>query len=200
VDGRAVFITTATYRRYPYFSNPVLAELFILDLHFATRLKEIEIYGYTVMPDHVHFLFRPTEEVTYSEVVGSIKRNVARDINCLLADRPFIRNLLEGDDSNRRLRGNFETTMLQSTKLSYAGHEQHFRRLESLRRLLKHSADGKIPRFRWQKSFRDHIIRNEGDFHKHLNYIQSNAVKHGLANEPEDWKWMWVLGMDEPIL
>ncbi|MDD3888193.1 MAG: transposase [Patescibacteria group bacterium] len=41
----------------------------------------------------------------------------------------------------------------------------------------------------WEDNYYDHIIRDEKDFEKHFNYIHNNPVKHGLASNPEDWKW-----------
>jgi hypothetical protein len=40
-----------------------------------------------------------------------------------------------------------------------------------------------IPYFKWQKSFRDHIIRGNNDFSNHLEYIFNNAMKHGLVQD-----------------
>ena len=39
----------------------------------------------------------------------------------------------------------------------------------------------------WQRSFYDHLIRDERDFEHHLHYIHFNPVKHGLVARPEDW-------------
>jgi putative transposase len=39
----------------------------------------------------------------------------------------------------------------------------------------------------WQRRFWDHIIRNEDDLMRHLDYIHWNPVKHGLVKEPEQW-------------
>jgi putative transposase len=39
----------------------------------------------------------------------------------------------------------------------------------------------------WQKRFWDHVIRDEVDFQRHLDYIHYNPVKHGLVIKPEDW-------------
>ena len=39
----------------------------------------------------------------------------------------------------------------------------------------------------WQKGFWDHIIRDEDDFRRHLDYIHYNPVRHGLVTRPEDW-------------
>jgi REP element-mobilizing transposase RayT len=53
-----------------------------------------------------------------------------------------------------------------------------------------------IPYFKWQKSFRDHIIRDDNDFSNHLDYVFNNALKHGLVKESEEWTWMWVESME----
>ncbi len=34
----------------------------------------------------------------------------------------------------------------------------------------------------WQRSFNDHIIRNEEDYTKHLNYILGNPIKKDLSD------------------
>ncbi len=39
----------------------------------------------------------------------------------------------------------------------------------------------------WQRRFWDHVIRDEMDFARHLDYVHYNPVKHGLVARPEDW-------------
>jgi putative transposase len=41
----------------------------------------------------------------------------------------------------------------------------------------------------WQVRFWEHAVKNEGDFHRHLDYIHYNPVKHGLAKSPLEWPW-----------
>ena len=41
----------------------------------------------------------------------------------------------------------------------------------------------------WQDRYQDHVIRNNNDFAKHIDYIHYNPVKHNLIEKPEDWKW-----------
>ena len=36
--------------------------------------------------------------------------------------------------------------------------------------------------------FWDHVIRDENDMNSHLDYIHYNPVKHGLVDDPFDWK------------
>ncbi|MCF6150610.1 MAG: transposase [Candidatus Kuenenia sp.] len=41
----------------------------------------------------------------------------------------------------------------------------------------------------WQKRFWDHIIRNENDFKRHMDYIHYNPVKHKITLSPEEYKY-----------
>lgn len=40
----------------------------------------------------------------------------------------------------------------------------------------------------WQRKYYDHIIRNEQDYNKYLDYIHYNSMKH-LNIPPKDWKF-----------
>ena len=39
----------------------------------------------------------------------------------------------------------------------------------------------------WQRRFWEHLIRDEGDYLRHVEYIHYNPVKHGLVKVPKDW-------------
>jgi len=39
----------------------------------------------------------------------------------------------------------------------------------------------------WQGRFWDHIIRDQDDLNKHIDYIHYNPVKHGLSRNPFEW-------------
>ena len=41
----------------------------------------------------------------------------------------------------------------------------------------------------WQNRFWDHIIRDEKDLNKHIDYIHYNAVKHGIVANAIEWKY-----------
>jgi putative transposase len=46
-----------------------------------------------------------------------------------------------------------------------------------------------LPRPIWQPRFWEHMIRDEEDLCRHLDYIHYNPVKHGYAKAPGDWRW-----------
>jgi putative transposase len=39
----------------------------------------------------------------------------------------------------------------------------------------------------WQRRFWEHVIRDDADFARHLDYIHLNPVHHGLAAAARDW-------------
>ena len=41
----------------------------------------------------------------------------------------------------------------------------------------------------WQRRFWEHLIRDEKDFHAHIDYIHWNPVKHGLTKQAADWQY-----------
>ena len=41
----------------------------------------------------------------------------------------------------------------------------------------------------WQRRFWEHVIRDEKDWHRHMDYIHYNPVKHGYVMYPGDWPW-----------
>ncbi len=39
----------------------------------------------------------------------------------------------------------------------------------------------------WQNGFWDHVIRDENDMRRHMDYLHYNPVKHGYVESPHDW-------------
>jgi len=41
----------------------------------------------------------------------------------------------------------------------------------------------------WQRRFWEHVIRNETDWRRHIDYIHYNPVKHHYVNSPSAWPY-----------
>ena len=41
----------------------------------------------------------------------------------------------------------------------------------------------------WQHRYWEHLLRDETDFARHVDYIHYNPVKHGLTGLPMDWPY-----------
>ena len=48
----------------------------------------------------------------------------------------------------------------------------------------------------WQRRFWEHVIRDDNDYARHVEYIHYNPVKHGYVDKVKDWKYssfhQWV--------
>ena len=44
----------------------------------------------------------------------------------------------------------------------------------------------------WHEENYDHIVRNQEELDKIINYIMQNPVKAGLVKNAEDWKWRYL--------
>jgi putative transposase len=39
----------------------------------------------------------------------------------------------------------------------------------------------------WKRRFWEHLVRDDNDFERHVDYIHYNPVKHGFVKRPVDW-------------
>jgi putative transposase len=39
----------------------------------------------------------------------------------------------------------------------------------------------------WQRRYWEHLIRNDDDFGRHVDYVHFNPVKHGYVSQAIDW-------------
>ncbi len=49
----------------------------------------------------------------------------------------------------------------------------------------------------WQRESYDHLVRDEEDYGRILEYIRMNPVQAGLCKVPEEWQYLWLEGEDE---
>jgi len=70
---------------------------------------------------------------------------------------------------------NDPSSILQRIKMSFASYYR--------KRMNMHN--GRV----WQNRFWDHIIRDQADLNRHIDYIHFNPVKHGYVTKPADWRY-----------
>jgi putative transposase len=76
--GRAHFVTFSCYRRLQLFVADYEKRLFEKALERVRCEYGWYIYGYVVMPEHVHLLVSEPERGTLAEAITSLKQGVAR--------------------------------------------------------------------------------------------------------------------------
>ncbi|MBE0415464.1 MAG: transposase [Dehalococcoidia bacterium] len=76
-NSYAHFITTNTYKNYPFFRDEKLSQILLEELEFYSRKLAFALIGYVIMPDHLHLLlWRDREEKSelgISKIMNRIK-------------------------------------------------------------------------------------------------------------------------------
>ena len=62
-----------------------------------------------------------------------------------------------------------------------------FSRLIACGELVSASRQRKGERGIWQRRYWEHVIRDQQDWERHMDYIHSNPVKHGYVGAARDW-------------
>ena len=77
-SGQSHFVTFSCYRRQPNFVNATVYDLFPLCLEDMRRRFDMRVYGYVVMPEHVHLLLSEPEHCTLAEAIHYLKLSFAK--------------------------------------------------------------------------------------------------------------------------
>ncbi|MCF6203887.1 MAG: transposase [Methylococcaceae bacterium] len=69
-----------------------------------------------------------------------------------------------------------------------AGFSRQLPKLESVNNSRKKKGERGI----WQRRFWEHLIRDELDFERHVDYIHFNPVKHGYVERAVNWQYSTI--------
>ena len=76
--GQSHFVTSTCYHRHSLFTSDASRRVFESALERVRRSFRLRVYGYVVMPDHIHLLVSEPEQDTLADAVKSLKQGVAR--------------------------------------------------------------------------------------------------------------------------
>jgi len=76
--GQVHYITFSCYRRRPNLKSDEACATFVAALERIRRDYGLCIYGYVVMPEHVHLLLNEPRRSTFAQAIKSLKQGVAR--------------------------------------------------------------------------------------------------------------------------
>lgn len=162
-ENNVYFVTANCFETFCYFQENIFCEIFIQDLKIAKELKEFKFCGFCLNYNHIHLLVHPSNKFNVSEIMQNIKRTCSLHTNQIISG-----NLSVSDNIYCSLQRDFFVQMRNRFIQKYGPNQVKF------------------PKFKWQKSFHDHIIKNSIDFENHNKYTIFNFQKHNL---PENWKY-----------
>src|SRR5512146_1076000 len=77
-SGQSHFVTFCCYHRRPLLTSDETCRIFESALERVRRSYKLCIYGYVVMPEHVHLLLSEPQQGTLADALKSLKQGVAR--------------------------------------------------------------------------------------------------------------------------
>ncbi len=104
--GQRHFITTSCFDRLPYLASHNAAQTFEHALEEARRKYQFLLFGYVVMPEHVHLLISEPPTHPLSTILGALKRSVSkqRPEAPFWLPRYYDRNIDPGGEHTEKLR------------------------------------------------------------------------------------------------
>jgi len=76
--GLTHFVTFTCYRRLRLLSSPMICEAVLASLENMRKRYEVRVYGFVLMPEHVHLLLSEPGRGTLAEALQSLKSASAR--------------------------------------------------------------------------------------------------------------------------
>lgn len=77
-SGQSHFVTFCCYHRRPLLATDESRRIFESALERVRRRYRLYVYGYVVMPEHVHLLLSEPQQDTLADALKSLKQGVAR--------------------------------------------------------------------------------------------------------------------------
>lgn len=77
-SAQSHFITFTCFHRFALLNNDVARRTFELALERVRRAYKLCVYGYVVMPEHVHLLVSEPEVSNLAQAVKALKQGVSR--------------------------------------------------------------------------------------------------------------------------
>ncbi len=164
-----------------WLKKPEIAEIVGEAIRFYDG-KKIELIAHTIMPNHVHMVFR---------LLGSnrIAASGQRD-----GRSPFVRRI--SDPTKLRRDG---VPSYRDSDPTEAGRDgvPSYKVTAILASIKKYTAlrANRILKRRgafWQHESYDHVIRDEEELEHTVYYVLDNPVKAGLCRNWRDWKWSYL--------
>ena len=159
VQSGVYFLSWNTKNRYPFFEEDIFCNILCDAIFYCRQIKPFRLIGYKINPDHIHVILEPTGAHNISQIVQNIKRISNEHINqvifCHHDENPFAH--LEWTENLRHCSVMFFR--------KYNQNKYH-----------------PFPRFQWQKSFHDRLIRSPRELQNCRNYLKKQSQKHLLQD------------------
>jgi putative transposase len=92
-SGQSHFVTFSCYRRQPNFATPELFDLFVQCLENTRRQFALCVYGYVVLPEHVHLLVSEPPDAELADAIHDLKLSFSKRAKSLMVPQVRARSV-----------------------------------------------------------------------------------------------------------
>ena len=177
-SGQSHFVTFSCYRRRQNFITSTDYDLFLVCLKDMRRRFALSIYGYVVMPEHVHLLLSEPKRLTLADAVHYLKLSFVKRLRSPKRSKQTVTCGAPGSDGVPGSRGAPDSGSPIGPGSGRIG-------VKGSRPPLGVNLGTSF----WQQRYYDRNVRDWREFEVKLRYLHRNPVKRGLVDKPEDWKW-----------
>ena len=85
-DHHAHFVTFTVLDWIDFFTRDEYRQIFIQSIKYCQEHKGLEVYGYCIMPSHVHLILRAKDKEKLEDVIRDLKRHTSKSYHKLLED------------------------------------------------------------------------------------------------------------------
>lgn len=76
--GDAHFLTFSCYQRLPLLNRDRSRDWFIQVIRLVQEKAMFDLWAYVIMPEHVHLVLLPTENIGISEILSTLKQSTTK--------------------------------------------------------------------------------------------------------------------------
>jgi REP element-mobilizing transposase RayT len=143
-----------------HLENPTAADI-VRDAIYHFAGDRYDLIAFVVMPSHFHWVFHPRREWIASLRVGQTFLSVS------------------------------STSRGRQECLPHGARTPRERIMQSIKGYTAYRCNqllGTTGTF-WQAEAYDHVVRDEQELRRIVEYVEQNPVRAGLTRRPEDWRW-----------
>ncbi len=188
IHGNFVYFVTfnVEHRRW-FFVTPKKAEKLGQAIRTSCEMKKFVLFGFCVLPNHVHLLVKPQGETMMGNAVAS--QRILEKMRCEeYIDLPNHKYLFPQrrhlPSCPRRARGGGS---------SRRGGRYEAHNLSNLMQSIKGSFSRTLPKGKfWQHRSNVRLVTDQEDFNNKINYIQYNYRKMNLDEKYRKIPWAYI--------
>lgn len=80
-ENAVYFLTTVTKDRIEIFKDPKNCKILLVTIEYFKLLLDYKVYGFCIMPDHLHLIIHPLGKCNFSYIMKMLKGSFASKLN-----------------------------------------------------------------------------------------------------------------------